>query len=935
MLIDGRRLSRATRILPVADLNHIPAALVDRVEVVTGGASAVYGSDAIAGVVNFIMKKDFEGVRLDAQYSFAQHHNDSEIARDALLAKQAAVAAYGNGRDPSTWSIPADDVTDGETFEITGIIGANSPDGKGNVTAYAGYRNLKSAFQADRDFSACSMGIGVFFGRAPNQFACAGSSNNAFGSFNPQQGPFFNVPQTTLPGGNLAPNSGNSAYNFNPTNYLQRPDERYVMGSFGHYEAAPWADIYSSLMFADDRTVAQIAPSGFFNGSGPVNGKHTVNCDNPFLGDPANPNSPYNRLGCTSPASTIVMFIGRRNVEGGPRQADLRHTSYRMNLGVRGGLGDAWTYDVNYQFGRTIFNQVYRNEFSAQRAQRAINVVLDPRVGSPTFGQPVCTSVLDNSDPDCQPLNIFQYKSASAAGTDYVTVDGFMDGQTTEQIASAVLTGDLGSYGMKFPWATDGVGVAIGTEYREEELTIIPDSLFSTGDLTGQGGPTDFIDGSYSVKELFGEARIPIAQDQPFIRLLQVELGYRYSDYSSAGTTDTYKLAADWSPTDDIRFRASLQHAVRAPNINELFTPTGVGLFGGNDPCRGTAAPGSDKFNFCSAQGLSPAQLAAGIPNCPAAQCSLFSGGNPNLSPETSDTVSFGAVFTPTFFRGFSLAVDYYNIKVDDTIGGTPASIVMAQCVGANSSGPLASAGNGAYCGLISRDPSSGVLFGNSGFVNVPLINTGGLEAEGIDLEANYRTSFSDWGMGEMGSLAFNLVGTYASKFDIDSADGALDVPAIECAGKFGAYCGAPVPTWRHKFRATWSTPWNVDLSVQWRYIGKTDSDFLDTPGNTPEFIKFLNSYYQGCYTGAPNAGDCSGYDELDRKIKAFSYIDLSGTWQVKDGLTVRAGINNVFDKDPPLIDGGGWGLTGNANTYVGQFDTLGRVFFMGITADF
>ena len=484
---------------------------------------------------------------------------------------------------------------------------------------------------------------------------------------------------------------------------------------------------------------------------------------------------------------------------------------------------------------------------------------------------------------------------------------------------------------MKFPWATDGIGVALGAEYRQEELTINPDSLFQTGDLTGQGGATSPIDGSYDVKEIFAEARIPLVQDHPFIRLLQIELGYRYSDYSSAGTTDTYKLAGDWSPTDDIRFRASLQHAVRAPNINELFTPTGVGLFGANDPCRGTSTPGTDKYNGCIASGATPAQLAAGIPNCPAAQCSFFSGGNPTLAPENSDTLSFGAIFTPTFFRGFSLAVDYYNIKIDGIIGATVPTVTLGECMGSQATGPLASQANGGYCALMHRDPSSGVIFGNSGYVNAPLINTGSLKTAGVDVEANYRTSFSDLGMGEMGSLAFNLVGTFIDKFDIDSADGALDVPAVECAGKYGTSCGGPAPEWRHKFRATWSTPWNVDLSLQWRHIAGTHAEFLEDPGTIAPFVQFLNAYgANGC-----GGGDCTPYDTLDTKIKAFDYFDLSGTWQVKDGLTLRAGITNLFDKDPPVVDASGWGLTGNANTYVGTYDTLGRVFFLGVTADF
>ncbi|HYE50802.1 MAG TPA: TonB-dependent receptor plug domain-containing protein, partial [Azospirillaceae bacterium] len=492
VLVDGRRLPAGTPTSGTAanvapDLNQIPAALIERVEVVTGGASAVYGSDAVAGVVNFIMQDDFEGVRVDAQYSFYQHENDNKVAD--------IVRARG-------FDLPDKNVTDGFTKDVTAVLGVNSENGKGNLTLYAGYREIDALTQAERDFSACATGSDA------TGLTCSGSGTTSPARI-----------QAVTPDGNLGtnytldPGTGNTfrpyvgardAFNFAPYNYYQRPDKRYTMGAMGHYEINEAVDVYAQLMFHDDRTIAQIAPSGLFYGN-----FYQVPCSNPLLSA-----DQVQKL-CTDLGygldDTATVLIGKRNVEGGGRQDDRQHTSYRMVGGFRGDLGGGWNYDVYGSRGEVVFAETYLNDFSVARGQRALNVVRDPATG-----QAVCASVLDGTDPNCVPYNIFSANGVTPAALAYLQTPGFQRGHTRQYIASGSLSGDLGQYGVQSPVATSGVGIALGAEYRKEALLLRTDNAFTTGDLAGQGGPTIGIEGSFNVKELFGELRVPLVEGQPF-----------------------------------------------------------------------------------------------------------------------------------------------------------------------------------------------------------------------------------------------------------------------------------------------------------------------------------------------------------------------------------------------------------------------------------
>ena len=339
-----------------ADLNQIPTSLVERVEVLTGGASAVYGADAVAGVVNFIMNDHFEGVRLDAQYSFYQHNNsNSEVA--------GLVADHG-------FKNPDSNVMDGYTTDATFVLGLNRGDGRGNATVYAGYRNVDALLQSERDYSACTLNSG-------DDFSCGGSSTASPARFQAvDQDPLSPTfqgetgPALTLDAnGALRPFTAADQYNFGPLNYYQRPDDRYTAGLFAHYDFNEHSTAYTEFMFMNDQSIAQIAPSGLFRGGGAANGQYIVNCDNPFM------TAEQVQTFCTdqglAATDDTLISIGKRNAEGGGRADHLEHTSYRAVIGARGSFSDAWSYDVYGLYGTTDFQRTYLNDFSVRRVGNA------------------------------------------------------------------------------------------------------------------------------------------------------------------------------------------------------------------------------------------------------------------------------------------------------------------------------------------------------------------------------------------------------------------------------------------------------------------------------------------------------------------------------------------------------------------------------------
>ncbi|WP_037499102.1 TonB-dependent receptor domain-containing protein [Sphingomonas jaspsi] len=930
VLVNGRRLTPGSPVTAgPADINIIPSSIVKRVEVLTGGASSTYGADAVSGVVNFIMDTDFEGIRFDGQYSFYQHTNKNRELYNGQTMYDILNARINAGLDG--YGYPKGNVADGGSFDGTVTIGTGFDDGRGHATAYFGYRKVNPVLQSRRDYSACTIqntGAALSNPRRLNPQAgvqCGGSLTNAGGTA------LFYVTGTSTVydlGTDTAFATG-PRYNFAPLNYFQRPDERYTAGVFANYEISPAIKPYLEFMFMDDRSVAQIAPSGDFGNT------LTINCDNPlltsnqfdtlctganlingFIGNfPVATGAPFNPDNAAAPIDFIDPTTGntynkgffqllRRNIEGGPRQADLQYTTYRGVLGTKGDLGKAWSYDAYYQYGRVNYNQTYRNEFSVARLNRALDVVTDTRAGSPTLGQAVCRSVLDGSDPNCVPYNIFTPGGVSQAAVDYLSATGLQRGRTSEQVAHVDFTGLLGEYGLKSPWAEDGVAINLGAEYRKEKLALDVDNAFATGDLTGQGAPTLPISGNFTVKEFFGEIQIPIVQ-KSFIYDLSFTGGYRRSDYKTSGgssyTTDTYKLGLEFAPIQDVRFRAAYNRAARAPNIQELFATQFVGLDGGTDPCAGITVSATDYG--CLAQGLVVGQSVT--PN-PAAQYNGLLGGNPNLTPETATTKTLGVILQPRFIPRFALTIDWFDIKLRDAIQGYGADAILNDCV-SNATATFTPDS----CNLINRDPAGSLWLTSGGYVIDTPTNVGGVQTRGIEFNASYSHR-----LGGLGNLSASMIGTWTKKYEVDNGL----TPVYDCVGYFGTTCSNPIPEWKHKARLSLNTPSGIGLSLQWRFIGKSQIDFAN-----------------------PSASLNSSYYEALSKIKAYNYFDLATSFTFGDHYNFRLGVNNLFDKAPPLVSSGSGAFgasacpTGpcNGNTWPGTYDALGRYMYAGVTLDF
>jgi len=559
-------------------------------------------------------------------------------------------------------------------------------------------------------------------------------------------------------------------------------------------------------------------------------------------------------------------------------------------FGGRGEITGSWKYDLYGSYYYTSLYQASQNYLSISRLQNALQVVQGPN-------GPVCIS-----GGSCVPFNIFQDGKVTDAALAYLDIEGTSKGSIAERVIEGTITGDLGDYGVKSPWANDGVGVAAGFHYRRDHLEYKPDSAQLSGDLSGAGGASTPIDNSLSVKEFFGEARVPLVQDMPWAKDVTAELGYRYSDYSTGVSAKTWKLGLSWAPTSDFKFRGSYNKAIRAASILELYTPQAVTNTSqvSEDPCAaGAQNPAS--LQACQNTGITAAQYGV-IPQCPSGQCAVLNGGNPLLAPETAKTFTVGVTGRPSFIRGFTASVDYYHVDLKDVIGAIPLGVILQRCL---------DTGDQTFCSQIVR-AQNGILFGNTqaqgGYINGTNVNVGAGVTSGIDLQASYVLPIEDWGLENWGGVSVNLSGSYLLKQTTVPLPGD---DAYDCAGLFGPQCQTVSPRWRHTLRVNWNTPWDVTASLAWRYI---HSSTYEQDTNEPTIG-----------SGARNA--------FNHKLPQRSYLDLSAVWNVNDMFAVRGGINNILDQDPPLVNNR-ISQTGSPNTYP-TYDLLGRKIFVGVTASF
>jgi len=876
ILINGRRIQGGDPLAISPDINFIPTMLLKRVDVLTGGASATYGADAVAGVVNFILDKDFEGFRGGFEGGGYQHNNRNDIA-------QAANASRG-------FPYPTGSGWDGGNFDAYAALGSKFGEGKGSASAYIDYRKTAQLLKKRRDYTTCD-----FSTAGPTGPRCGGSGTVPWTRITAYDENWDLVGDYAIdrsgPGNTMVPYTGTTdRYNFAPLNMMQRPDTRFAAGGFVTYEWNPHYVGYIEAMLMDDTNDAQIAPSGLFYGSQqnwPAD--YHINCNNPMLSA-----DQYQKI-CANAGfgrdDMANVFIGKRSIESGGRRDVINHQAYRLVAGLKGEIDRAWNYDVFGLQGVSRLSENYTKDFNSTHVMDALIVDGDPNDPSTWH----CRS----GNPGCVPWNLFKYPAnPSQATLDYLLIPLLSTGEMKTQQVEGKATADLGEYGWTFGSATEGIRLALGASYRKEFLTLDYDLAYQQGIASGQGGSGRVpVSGMYDAKEYFAEVRIPFIQGVRGAQDLSMELGYRSSTYGvdpnptgqGGGTFPTYKIQASYAPMLALKFRAGVNRATRAPNAGELFTPQVVTIQGNQDPCAGSSPVYTQAQ--CVNTGMTAAQYGHTLANS-AQQYYGQTGGNPNLNPEIADTQTLGIVITP---GSFTIAFDWYDIKMTDTIGSLGFNEILNTC---------AITGDPTLCALVHRDSLGTLWMTSDGYVVMSNANIGKMHNQGVD--ANLT-----WALPAGQSLfSFNLIGTYLM-------NNTLENPLIQydCQGYYGDTCLIPNPDWRHMFRATWETG-PVALTFAWRYIGGVMHDSRN-PSETlynPDLwnrLKLNDAY----------------------EIPAYNFYDLAFAYRFGSAVTFNFGVNNIMDTEPPL--GSGYANTGYQAGIYGTYDPYGRYVHSSIQFTF
>ncbi|HWH17928.1 MAG TPA: TonB-dependent receptor [Allosphingosinicella sp.] len=873
VLVNGRRWMFYD-VSQVPDLNTIPQFMLESVDVVTGGASAVYGSDAIAGVVNFRLRQDLEGVHLGGLYALTEEG-------------------------------------DGARYTVDGAIGAGFADGRGNVTAFGSYTRRRSVFQGDRAFSRFAAGdvcivpgstdprtgLGTPFGTTAGQRLIAGCTARG-GEVGLAGGGSPTTPTATFvnfaPALYLDPQTGElrqqrdpeDLYNYAPSNYLQLPQERYLIGSYGSFEITKSVVPFVELSFVNSVVAQELAPT-------PAAVAAPIQLNSPFLGaqargvlsafaDPANP------------GYTVPLFVARRFTETGARNTNQNRDAFRVLAGLKGDITDAIQYEAFYSYSRTRNTQFQQGNIVSSRFAAALETEFGPG------GVLRCRSATARAQ-GCVPLNVFGTNTISPEALRYVTVSSTNQDISDLQNALASISGSLFNLGTG---AAD-VGFAAGVEYREPSSRYQPDAFLASGDIQGfnAGQPTQ---GRYNVKEVFGELLVPVLRNN-FIHRLELNGAARYSDYSlrNVGGVWAYAAGAELAPIPDITFRGQYQRAVRAPNVAELFGGQSTGFPGASDPCsdRGPAATRTETVRQLCIQSGVPANVVFTRAVQPASQIQGFFGGNPDLQEETSDTYTVGAVISPRFIPRLNVTVDYFNITVEDVIGtfggGLNSALQLCYTVAQNLSNPVCQVFAG------TRNPTSGAIGQVQGGQN-PLIlsaNQALLETSGIDAQVDYSQPlpFSLMGNGQS-RLNFFILGTWLDKY---RSTAIAAIPERVTIGE-GSIAGNPLPEWRHTARLS-LVDGPLTTSLRWRYFGEVEDPRI-----------------QNTFSGLTRIGTDPALLP-NARVDDVHYFDLTFGFDVNDNFNINFGVNNLFDKKPEVLGS----LQEQANTYPGTYDVLGRDFFV------
>jgi len=897
VLVNGRRFAISGPD-QTTDINTIPSALIERTEIVTGGSSAVYGSDAITGVVNFIMRNDFEGVELSAQDGWDLHTHTPVYSIDLTAGGKFAddrgnVVISANFLDRGSitrgergdWAF--DSLQDGcvtpasASRDHAGVpvpVPANS-----TCAAVGGVPGLIAGGSGDIPNGRFT-GVPTVGSATSNPGLDAALIAAGLGNMGSRGFTFDDAGLTARPA--LQPQDD---YNLGPANYLIIPEKRWMVNAFTHYDFNPKMTGYAEFHFSTNIVDMQLAPTN-------INGPFLLQVNNPYLTsqmqsvlqqlDMRETGPTTVTTGTSSRVTTpgdglAVINVGRRLVEVGLRRNEAQRTVWRDAIGIRGELGDLsdnflrdLSYDAYYTYARTEQTDHQDGNVSRSRFQAGL-------LGVGTT-QPV--------------LNVFG-QNISPTGVNSIAIGATNITEAEQQVAAATLSGEA------FSLPAGGVDFVAGVEWRYSSASYTPDEFLRSGDVVGfnPGLPTG---GHISVKEAFGEIGIPLIADKPFIKKLTTNGAFRYSDYElgGVGAVRTWSAGLGWQVTRDVTFRGQFQHAVRAPNVAELFGGLSQSFDSATDPCsdRLPAAQRTEAVrNVCIATGVPASQVfTAGVQSNNI--IGNLSGGNPNVGIEESDTRTFGMVLTPTAIDGLAVTIDYFDIELDGAIAqlGGGLSNTLNLCYN------IVQDPNSPFCQAIQRNPLTGEI-GAPFYVTVTNANTGGIETSGVDLDGRYTF--------KIGSQSFNF-GTNWTWTDEFTRTPVQALPNVrnECVGAFGPTCTQPIPRYKGVSRLTWSPPGPVSVSLRHRFIGEVTTDQYLLPRRAGNPFPALSTL-------------------TNPVISAQNYFDLSFTWEALDNLQFHGGLTNILDEDPPIVGS----ASPSSNTFAATYDVLGTQVFLGVTARF
>lgn len=908
VLVNGRRFAiQGTRL--TTDVNTIPAALVERTEVVTGGNSAVYGSDAISGVVNFVMKKDFEGIEGNAQFTFDQftqtpiYNADLTIGGNFAGGKANIVTSVNymsrggiTQSEHGHWaSVPYTDACVTKDSFSPGSPGVKLNGTSGSACVAAGGVNgfiVGGSGDTPNAFIRVTSGSPFQnYTKAPAALQTLLGAAGLTGMTD--DGIFFTNSDVSYPATYRNRNTATDLYNTTQDNYMQVPQQRWMVNTFANYDFNRHVQAYAEFHFSSNRVSAQLTPSS-------IKDVVLVNTHNPAF-TPALQNVmdylDQHETGTTTimngtVASTttpgdglVAISVGKRLIEGGYRRQDASRYAYRFAGGFKGEIGSVsdtflkdFSYDVYYTFART--EEMDAQSGSVWKSKWAANL----------------RTAVNGDTPVCDPFGLNVLSKQCMAAT---MVNASQDTVAEMQDINLSVTGTA------FDLPAGPVQLAIGGEWRYTMAKYTPDMLTSTGDAGfNMAQPTS---GSMVSHELYGEIRVPVVKDLPLVENFSVNSAFRYSDYNLSSAHDiwTWSFGADWRLIPDLTLRGQYQRATRAPNVGELWgglaSNTDTNLI---DPC-GARQPDAARTPavqaMCLAQGVSASNIWTAVIQGKPDLLRYYSGGASTLKPETADTITLGVVVQPVAVPGLAASVDFYSIQVKDMIGTIGAGSVLANCFGQTDP-------NNTYCKQIVRVNQT--LLGNTGYIFAGNSNISSLKTQGFDFNTNYNFDV-DWGLFSGQSkfrvgTAWNWLLEMVSQPDVTQPN-----VKSNCAGAYGnTYCMVePLPRLKSTTHITWSDG-PLTLNFKWRYTGSVVYD------------KYLIPLRRG------TAGmDMANFTRP--KLPDMSYFDISASYDINDNIEVYGGMNNIFSKDPPLVGS----AASYANSFPATYDAFGRVTYIGIKA--